>query len=160
MAALRERRLSQRGEFTYGDAADIDVRDCLARLRLDAAARADQEATLRELGDAVGRNVYARRMFEDSIRGAFIILSSSLAASHLGTLVVEDCFHRTARVRFHIADAAQGAQRQAMEAYLCGLLSGCMSEAFNCAASAHVVADGAFEVRLGEGRDVNRGRLS
>ena len=156
VAALRERRVAQRARYTLGDAHDAQLLDALAGLRFDVAQRVEQTRMLRAAGDALGRNVYARRMFEDSFRGAVVVLSASLMESGFGTLELLDSFHREATTRFHPTSRAGDAAADVMDAFLSALLAGFLGEAFNCDAS--VTADGGarFSLKLGVGRDANR----
>lgn len=150
---LLERRRTQRGVFTYGDSFDADFARALAAVSVGPTKPA---APLEAWGEELGRLVYARRMFEDSFRGAFIVLSASLTASGFGSLEVRDAFHRTALVGFEAAPDLAAAQREAIDAYLVGVLRGFMAEAFNCDAHARAVSPRTYEVRLGEGRNANR----
>ncbi|HEX2021152.1 MAG TPA: hypothetical protein VHH36_00440 [Candidatus Thermoplasmatota archaeon] len=147
------KRRAQRGSYTLGDGCDEDFLAALRALRAHDAATAGRiDAT----GETLGRHVFARRMFEDSYRGAMITLSASLAASGFGTLEIDDLFHRTAHVRFAPRDGLAGAETSAVDALMAGVLRGFMAEAFNCEATARALAPHTFELRLGEGRDVNR----
>lgn len=157
---LLERRRSQRGAHTPGDAFDEAVVEALARVRLAPAGAAPRASDVEALGLSLGRDVYARRMFEDSFPAAFATLSTTLMASGLGTLHLEDAFHRTASARFLPLPGRGFADEGALTAYLTGALKGFLGDAFNCDVRVSAGEGLAFEVSLGEGRDVNRRRAA
>ncbi|MEA3201325.1 MAG: hypothetical protein QOE90_2753 [Thermoplasmata archaeon] len=146
---LLARRHAQRARPTFGDEADAAL---LAALR----ARPD-EAQAREAGLRVGREVYARRCYEDNVPGAVAILSTTLLASGLGSVSVESWFHRQGVLAFRPLDERDAA---AASSYVSGLLAGYLGEALNCRAEAQAQPGARFAVRLLEGRDVNHGRAA
>jgi hypothetical protein len=149
------RRHAQRAHPTFGDEADAAI---LAALRgvapHDLAAG---RAVLLEAGESLGRQVYARRCYEDGFAGAIAILSTTLLASGWGSVSVERWFHRQGVVAFSPGPAASPAPL-AFSTYLSGALAGYLSEAFNCRAAITATDERRYEVRLLEGRDVNQGR--
>jgi hypothetical protein len=116
---------------------------------LTLASSHDAEAR----GEAAGRRTYARGIVDDSFPDALARLAEALARDGVGALVVEDAYHREARLRFE--PAAADAQRGELASYVGGVLRGFLRESFNC--DPVVEAEGlSFRVRLGAGRDVNR----
>jgi hypothetical protein len=149
------RRHAQRAHPTFGDEADGEI---LAALRaLGASDLAGNAPALAEAGEWMGRQVYARRCYEDAFAGAVAILSTTLLASGWGTLAIESWFHRRGVVAFAPSPAASAAPGAA-SLYLSGVLAGYLGEAFNCRAAVAPADGGRFDVRLLEGRDVNQGR--
>lgn len=153
---MRARRRDQRGAHTYGDDADAALVQALVHVERAAPGDPARSAALRTAGADLGRHVYARRMFEDSFRGAFIVLSSSMAASGIGSLEVEDAFHREATVRLRAQPQLDGGV--ATCAFVLGILEGFLGEAFNCDARAEAASQSSYRVQLLDGRDANRRR--
>lgn len=152
---LLEKRRSQRGMYTLGDDHDAQLAAALAEVAIPPGA---DSSSLVEAGQRLGRHVFARRMFEDSYAGAVIMLSTALMACGIGTLRIEQVFHRTARLAYERAPTFAPRDPRAADEFLAGVLSGFMSEAFNCEATALAEDVHRFELVLGAGRDVNRGR--
>jgi len=149
---LLERRHAQRALPTFGDDADAAVLDALARVHsadLPLAA-----ARLADSGARLGRDVYARRCFEDSIPGALAILSTTFLASGWGTIALDGWFHRSATARF-VPTPEAGRAAAPLAPFLEGVLEGYLGAAFNCRASAKAADGLRFDVRLHEGRNVN-----
>lgn len=146
---LVARRHAQRARPTYGDDADRALLDALARLARDELALA--AAPLTRAGERLGRDVYARRCFEDSMPGAMALLSTTFLASGWGSLALESWFHREATARFVPAQPPQPAWPPFLE----GVLVGYFGEAFNCRAWARAEDDLTFRMRLLDARDVN-----
>lgn len=153
--ALLARRRQQRAGPTWGDDADARLATALASLRLAPAELHLARATLDAAGARLGAEVYARRFYEDSVQGAIVTLSATFHAGHLGTLECEDAFHRAARVAYHPAATLQGAP-DALDPFVAGALRGYLAECLNCRVDVGVPGPHRFDVRLGEGRDVNR----
>lgn len=149
-SSLLARRRAQRGTPTLGDDADH------ALLRALAGLSSGTERVAHEVGLRVGRDVYARRFFEDTLPGAIVVLSTSLFASGAGTITLESSFHRSARLHFTPAHALAGADRAIVLAFVAGTVEGFFGAAFNCEAQAHATDEGLLALELGEGRDVNR----
>lgn len=152
--SLLERRRSQRGLPTFGDAQDQ-----LLATRSGGVGEGAALEVVRHYGRLVGRHVLSRRFFEDTLRGAFIVASTTLVESGWGRLDVEELFHRDARVAFHPSPSLDAPPAPVVGAFMAGLLHGYLEESFNCVVE--VTGDTlVFRVRLGEGRDVNARRSS
>lgn len=145
---LLARRLSQRGNPTLGDDADAALLAALAALPPSA------HDVARASGLRIGRDVYSRRFFEDTLPGAVSVLSTALLSSGAGAFQLERAFHRTARLRFAPTSNLAQADPTIVESYLAGTLEGFFSAAFNCEAHAAPSSDG-YHLELGQGRDVN-----
>lgn len=151
---LLARRRAQRGHRTFGDDEDRHLSAALAAL---PGVEGAPLPAVRDAGRVLGVEVFARRVFEDSMRGALIILSTCLLEAGWGSLRVEDTFHRSARVRYLPGPAMQAADGRVVSEFVAGILDGYMGEAFNCVTRVQTLSPCAFELTLREGRDVNGG---
>lgn len=142
---LLEHRLAQRGTPTLGDAHDAAFAALLPTLSPHdgTAIRA-----LRDVGDAMGRHVYAKHFVDATLPTALDLVSGGLFISGGWSLRCEVAFHREARLR--VDDATP-----MLDAYIEGVLAGYLEECFNCKASVRIQG-GCVDAALGEGRDVNR----
>lgn len=153
---LLERRHAQRAAPSFGDAWDDAL---LAALRgLPEPHARDAASDLLAWGESLGREVYARRCFEDNVQGAVAILSTTLLVSGWGGVALDAWFHRAGVLAWRPSDAAAAACDAARDPYFAGLVAGYLGEAFNCRAQAESKGADRFEVRLLEARDVNAGR--
>lgn len=150
--ALLAKRREQKGRHTLGDDLDRALLAALRDMPGDHAAAQDARAC----GLDIGAHVYSRRFSEDNVPGAVAILSTSLLESGLGTLRLDESFHRRARVSYMPSLDASSAPAPVRAALLEGLLEGFLAEAFNCQARATARAETEFDVELLEGRDVNQ----
>lgn len=142
-------RRTQRGAPTLGDEADRTL-----LLELAALPRA-AETLARASGSRLGSDVYAWRYHEDSLTQGLAFLAEGLHRSGLGELRMEDAFHRTARVHYAPPPQLSPADPQVRSAFIEGLISGYLSQTYNCSASARALDCDILEIILGEGRDIN-----
>jgi hypothetical protein len=146
--ALLAKRRDQRGYRTLGDEHDLALARALSAVDPDPAFLAEVEG----VGESLGRDVYARRFFEDHVGGATEVLSSCLRESGLGALRLESHFHRHADLRYEpSADLGPCAGP-----LVTGAVRGFFGSAFNCAVTVEREGE-RIHVRLLDGRDVNRG---
>jgi hypothetical protein len=150
------RRYEQGARPTFGDDADGALLDALAAVPPEDLAFL--APALAHAGESLGRHVYARRCFEDSMPGATAILSTTLLDSGWGSFRLEGWFHRSGHAAFTPGLAAARVGEQVLACYLSGVLAGYLGEAFNCRATAAPLDGLRFELRLHEGRDVNAWR--
>lgn len=153
---LLARRAEERGAHALGDGFDRALVRALGALALSSRSASFVLAALYDAGCDLGQRVVARRIFEDTLRGAIVVASATLATSGLGRLELKDHFHRSGLVAFGASPALAAAPPEIVGAFVAGALDGTLSEAFNCAAHVTFLDPLTFEVRLGEGRDVNR----
>lgn len=145
-ALLLATRRAQRGRHAHGDEADRAFASVLSTLPLVEART--REALL-EAGSTLGRAVFAKTFLDAPLAVAVTDLAALTQAAGLGTILVEDAFHRTALLRL---DAATPAASHVLE----GALTGFLAECFNCNVRVAPTPDGRLQASLGEGRDVNR----
>lgn len=145
-ATLLAARRAQPGRHTHGDAADQAFVAVLSTLPLEDEPT---RTALVEAGSTLGRAVFAKTFLDAPLAAAIADLAQFTRAAGLGSILVEDTFHRTAILRL---DAPTPAASHVLE----GTLAGFLSECFNCSVTLVPAPDGRLRASLGEGRDVNR----
>ena len=151
--AVLDARRAQRGEPRFGDDADGRLLQALVAMPDDGASALAARTT----GCALGREVFARRVFEDSMPGCIVVLSIHLTQSGWGKLHLLEHFHRSATARFEPEPALASASNGPLRELIAGIVEGTFAEAFNCRAEARALDGFRVEVMLLEGRDVNHG---
>lgn len=121
------------------------------------AERADgRAASIFELGRILGRHGPSKAIGEDHFGEALATLDGQLRRDGWGGLEVDDLFHRRANVRFAPSAIWERAAPAAVTAWVAGLVAGALEVGFNCQVDINTQDAYTFEVRLGEGRDVNQ----
>lgn len=148
--------LVRRASRADGDrgADDASPRAVLERLAA-LSPRAGMAGSVFEAGWDMGRLVYARPIVDDTLAGVIGALSRQLDAAGVGLVEARDVFHRSALVGLAPGPAAVLCAPDLLGAYVAGVLAGTVGEAMNCRVAVRARDARAFDVRLGEGRDVN-----
>lgn len=146
-------RAQQTGQPALGDAHDRRLIRRLQGLEIAQAAPGYASAALWDLGEDLGRHVYSKPILEDDLEAALDSLSEALERSGLGGLTLEDRFHRTATVGYQ--PPSEGGPSRALWAYIGGVMTGSLAEAFNCQVWLKHTDGLVLEVTLGPGRDIN-----
>lgn len=139
-----------------GDAGEAAPGFAEAVAGLPVAQADERAASIFDLGRILGRHGPSKAIQEDDLRQALATLDAELRKDGWGGLEVDDVFHRRADVRFAPSEAWGEAASSAGAAWVAGLVTGALEVGFNCQVDINIQDPYRFELRLGEGRDVNQ----